>query len=59
MLMTCSSDGFCSFIKIEMHLIGEPLNDQEKIPESLRKYYQEMAEVSFKKNVEIAMNNKG
>ena len=55
MLMTCSSDGFCSFIKIDMDVIGVPLpNDSEKIPESLKTYYKELSEVSFKKNMEVA-----
>ena len=55
MLMSCSSDGFCSFIKIDMDVIGVPLpNDSEKIPESLRTHYQELSEVSFKKNMELA-----
>ena len=59
MLMTASSDGFCSFIKIDLELIGEPLDpDSELIPEKLRAHYKALGEVSFKKNVEIAMQNK-
>jgi chromatin assembly factor 1 subunit B len=55
MLMSCSSDGFCSFIKIDMDVIGVPLpNDSEKIPENLRTHYKELSEVSFKKSVDIA-----
>lgn len=39
-LVVASSDGFCSFIKIDKQLIGEPLeNDSELIPEQLREYY--------------------
>jgi chromatin assembly factor 1 subunit B len=59
MVMTCSSDGFCSFIKIDMDLIGEPLPlESEVMPEALHEYYKTLSQVSFKANVEAAMQNK-
>jgi len=49
MLVIASSDGFCSFVKIEVDLIGQPLEaDSELIPEYLRDYYKQLNEVSFK-----------
>lgn len=54
-LVVASSDGFCSFLKIEKGIVGEPLPlDSEAIPERLRDHYKELSEVSFKKNEEIA-----
>ena len=59
-LVVASSDGFCSFLKIENNVIGEPLPlESELIPENLRDYYKERSEVSFKKNEELANQFKG
>ena len=41
-LVVASSDGFCSFLKIEKGIVGEPLPlDSEVIPEYLRDHYKE------------------
>ena len=59
-LVVASSDGFCSFLKIENNVVGEPLPlESELIPENLRDYYKERSEVSFKKNEELANQFKG
>jgi len=59
MLVVASSDGFCSFIQIDSNLIGEPLPcDSEIIPEHLREHYQNLNQVSFQKNIDLAMQNK-
>jgi hypothetical protein len=42
-----------------MEQIGKPLpNDSEKMPESLRAHFVALSQVSYKKNVELAMQNK-
>ena len=52
-LMVASSDGYCSFIKIENP--GEKLEiSSEEMPENLKEYYQKLSEVNFQKNMESA-----
>lgn len=59
-LVVASSDGFCSFLKIEQGIVGEPLPlESELIPEHLKDHFKELSEVSFKKNEDIANQNKG
>lgn len=39
-LMIASSDGYCSFVKIDQALLGEPLSSEsESIPENLKDHY--------------------
>ena len=59
MLAVASSDGFCSFIAVDEALLGSPLAlDSELIPEFLRDHYKNLSQVSFEKNVSIALANK-
>lgn len=44
MLIIASSDGFCSFLKFDVDVIGEPLPlDSELIPEHLREHYKDLS----------------
>ena len=59
LLVIASSDGFCSFIKLEESLIGKPLpTDSETIPETLRQHYLDLEKVNFERNMESAKNQK-
>lgn len=55
MLMTASSDGFCSFIQLESHVIGEKLeSDSADMPEDLKEHYGQYYKVNFQSNVDQA-----
>ena len=59
MLAVASSDGFCSFIKIDSELTGYALpDDSEAIPEPYREYYKSLGQVNFQTNLELALQNK-
>ena len=48
LLMTASSDGFCSFLQLENDVAGECLElDSPEMPEDLLEYYTELYSVSF------------
>lgn len=52
MLMVASSDGYCSFIKMDPSLIGEPLPPtSELIPEALVEHYTTLSGVNFDQKV--------
>lgn len=54
MLLTASSDGFCSFLHLERHLVGERLElDSPEMPEDLQEYYATLYKVNFQSQIEI------
>lgn len=58
-LMVASSDGYCSFIKIEEEIIGEILEpDAEAVPEFFREHFKILEQVNFERKVEEANRNK-
>jgi hypothetical protein len=42
---------------MDLQLIGEPL-PLEETPEEMREHFQALSQVSFQKNIELAMVNK-
>lgn len=59
LLMTASSDGYCSFIAMDEQIVGEVLpSDSELIPEQLRDHFKTISEVNFEKKVEEVNNTK-
>jgi chromatin assembly factor 1 subunit B len=48
LLLTASSDGFCSFIQLDSHLVGEQLElDSPAMPEDLKEHYDCLYKVNF------------
>lgn len=59
MLMTASSDGFCSFCRLNNHVAGQILEeDSAEFPEDLREHYQQFYKVNFQMNVDQANSKK-
>lgn len=55
MLMAASSDGYCSFVRLDTKLAGEPLeSDNPEMPEDLKEHYESYYKVNFKSNVDQA-----
>jgi hypothetical protein len=58
-LMVASSDGYCSFIKMDEQVIGEMIPaHSEEIPEFFQDYYKNLSEVNFEKKVDEANRGK-
>lgn len=54
-LMAASSDGYCSFIRLDIKLAGEPLEaDDPEMPEDLKDHFENYYKVNFKSNVDQA-----
>lgn len=59
MLLTASSDGFCSFIQLESQLVGQQLEtDEQAMPEDLREHYDTLYRVNFQSQIDQAMQRK-
>ena len=59
LLMTASSDGFCSFLQLENDIAGERLElDAPEMPEDLKEHYSELYSVKFETHIDLAMQKK-
>ena len=55
MLMTASSDGFCSFVQLDSQVAGEKLEcDSADMPEDLKEHYAQYYKVNFESNFDQA-----
>jgi hypothetical protein len=58
-LSIASSDGYCSFIRLDESVIGSILSpDSEAMPESLKEHYEQLNQVSFELKVKTSLANK-
>lgn len=59
LLLAASSDGFCSFVQLESHLVGEVLApDSPETPEDLQEYYTMLSKVNFDSQIDQAGQRK-
>lgn len=59
LLMTASSDGFCSFLQLDSDTVGSVLDlDSPEMPEDFKDHYRTLYSVNFQSQIDQAMQKK-